>query len=167
MDVFSLLEGNNEDLLAIRSLLRDKNFEAIYDAYAQVISDLFFIDSKDEFDDLIHEEGEIEEGSFLLSVAAVRGQCCKFGLHEEGAGERLQHYVWEKSHRIEKFDYMDDDLETFSDVIRQLNSKIKNTLKQYIVLFDDTYSEGSLYVFYVDERVALEEWESLHIERIV
>ena len=167
MNVYSLLENKLVELPMIRKCINRNMYEKLYEQYANVINDLLFLETKREFMNFISEQKELKEESFLLALAYKKGLCCSFGMYEENIGIILQQYLQTNSQICVEFDEMKWNIDLLVDYINKVNASVECSLKRYIILLDDTYCEGCIYIFCVTDDESLEDWESIQIERLL
>lgn len=167
MNLYNLLESKNLDISNIVKAFKGKNFDIIYNQYKDVVDELLFISSTDEFNDFINEQGELKEEPFLLEFAYRKGVCCNIGMYDENANKILSGYINKYSDIDVNLHYSYDDINHLKGDIISINELIKNTNKKYLALLDDTYCEGCYYIFIIDEEIDDKQWESQVITRII
>ena len=162
MNVFELLQGQGLEISRIQQLFEVQDFDTLYEEYADVISELLFLEDKEEFEDFIAEEGLLEMESFLFAYAGCRKVCLSVGMYEANVAGLLQNYT-----KIVSDVELSDDVEELTENIKKLNAAIYTTGKKYIVFFDDTYCEGCYYVFAVEAKLEDDNWEGQLVERLI
>ncbi|GLB29819.1 hypothetical protein LAD12857_17420 [Lacrimispora amygdalina] len=167
MNLYNLLESKNLDISNIVKTFKEKNFNYIYNQYKEAVDELLFISNTNEFDDFINEQGELKEEPFLLEFAYKKGVCCNIGMYDENANDILSDYINRHSNINVNLHYSYDEINHLKGDIININELIKNTNKRYLVLLDDTYCEGSYYIFIIDEKFDDKQWESHAIARII
>ncbi|MGN6710503.1 hypothetical protein [Anaerocolumna jejuensis] len=167
MNLYNLLESKNLDISNIVKAFKGKKFDIIYNQYKDVVDELLFISSTDEFNDFINEQGELKEEPFLLEFAYRKGVCCNIGMYDENANKILSGYINKYSDIDVNLHYSYDDINHLKGDIISINELIKNTNKKYLALLDDTYCEGCYYIFIIDEEIDDKQWESQVITRII
>lgn len=169
MNIYNLLESKNLDIGDFVKAFKEQKFDTIYNQYKEVVDEVLFISSMDEFNDFVNNE-EVEEEPFLLAFAYQKGVCCNIGMYDENANKILSDYVNECSHvNVDLSDHSHsyDEIKFLKKDIMNINQLIQNTNKKYIVLLDDVYCEGSYYIFMIDEESDDNQWKSQVIERII
>lgn len=162
MNVFELLQGQGLELSKIQQLFEEQDFDALYEEYADVISELLFLESKEEFEDFINEEGNLEIEPFLFAYASSINICLSIGMYEENVAELIRNYT-----NIGMDVELSDDVEAMTENIAKINKTINNSGKKYITFFDDTYCEGCYYIFKVEIGNADDNWDGEMVERLI
>lgn len=162
MDIYSLLENRLDELDKIRELFTNKEYEKLYKQYTEVINDLLYLQSEEEFYDFINNQTELVEEPFLLALSYKNNLCCGFGCYEDNIGCKLQEYIKITSNiSVDVYDEIDQ----MMIVIDNINSI--NKTSKYIVIIDDTYSEGSYYIYHIPSNESNDEWESKYTRRLL
>lgn len=159
--IHKLLQDKELDISNIQYLIKQKDFDALYDEYADVIEQLLFLQDKEEFEDFINEEGQVELEPFLFAYAACKKACLSIGMYEENVAELLRNFT-EVGSDVE----LGNDAEELVENITHINEFLSNTGRKYIVFLDETYCEGCYYVFEVDGTYD-ETWDGQLVERIL
>lgn len=165
MNIYSILENRLEELPVVTEHISKNDYEKLYNKYSDVVEYLLFLETREEFFDFLNEQKEIKEESFLLALAYKKKLCCSFGIYEENIGLILQEYIQENSHICVEFNGLDDNIDLLVDSINKVN--VEDPLHKYIILLDDTYSEGCFYIFCVSTDESEEEWDSIYIKRLL
>lgn len=165
MDIFSLLERQNLQIKTIIDLINRKQFSLLYNEYREVIEQLLFITSREEFDDFIEEQESLEIKPFLLAYASNEKACCAIGMYEKNADIALKQYANVDEKIVLCNDY--EDPNCLIEDIKKINSVLANTGKKCIAFFDDTYCEGSYYIFKIDSESDNEIYTDQQIERLI
>lgn len=161
MKVDKLLQVKGLDISNIQNLFARQDFDALYDEYADVIEQLLFLQDKEEFEDFISEEGEVEFEPFVFAYAACQKACLSIGMYEENVAELLRDFT-EVGSDVE----LSNDAEELVENITHINELLSNTGTKYIVFLDETYCEGCYYVFSIDATCD-EKWDGQLVERIL
>lgn len=167
MNIYTLLEGKLDEIALIQSLFKNNDYIGIYEKYSDVLERFLFVESLDEFNDFIEEQGDIQPETFLLELASNLNMCCSIGMYESNAPDLVLDYL-KSTTQINADKYECDDVHEFlMSTLGEINRAICPEGMQYILLFDDTYCEGVFYIFYVSEKEALEEWLDTNIKRLI
>ncbi|MBR4084939.1 MAG: hypothetical protein IKK33_11735 [Lachnospiraceae bacterium] len=167
MDIFTLLEGKLDEIASVQSLLENNDYVSIYEKYDDVLKELLFVESLDEFNDFLEEQGDLETEAFLLALASKRNICCSIGMYESNVPELLLQYLQNTSQITINTNVCNDVYEFLVTTLSEMNQLNCKGDKRYMLLLDATYCEGVFYIFYVSGMEGLEEWSDTHIERIV
>ena len=159
--ISNLLQTKDHDVSKIQKLFEMQDFDALYDEYADVIEQLLFLEEKEEFEDFISEEGQLEMEPFLFAYAACKKSCLSIGMYEEKVVELLRDFT-----KIGFDVELNNDAEKLVENIIHINEFLSNTGRKYIVFLDETYCEGCYYVFEVDVTYD-ETWEGKLVERML
>ncbi len=162
MNVFELLQGQGLEISKLQQLFEAQDFDTLYEENADVIFELLFLEKKEEFDDFINEEGNLELEPFLFAYASSKNVCLSVGMYEENVAELIRNYT-----KIDSDVELSDNVEELPEDIEKINKGIKNAGKRYIVFFDDTYCEGCYYIFEVEVGNADDSWNGQMVNRII
>lgn len=158
--ISNLIQTNDRDVSKIQKLFEMQDFDTLYDEYADVIEQLLFLEKKEEFEDFISEEGQLEMEPFLFAYAACQKVCLSIGIYEENVAELLRDFT-EVGSDVE----LNNDAEKLVENITHINDFLRDTGRKYIVFLDETYCEGCYYVFAVDVTYD-ETWGGQLVERM-
>ncbi len=76
--------------------LKEKNYLALYQAYPQPINTMLMIETKEEFEDFLAQEHEIDTQCFWNYHAAAQGDCLMIGGYEGDVTEKVAAFLKSK-----------------------------------------------------------------------
>ena len=167
MNVYSLLENRLEELTTIEKMIRNNEYEKLYETYKDVLNVLLFIESREEFFDFITEQEELEQESFLLALASSRKICSCIGMYEDNVEEILQQYFQICGQSDYDLAELNENMDLLVETINKINQSTEGSKNKYMVLLDDTYCEGCFYIFYVTNDESSEDWDDKMIQRVL
>lgn len=142
---------NNNEKQSIRMLFETKHFSGLYPTQADVINEMLSIETQQEFEDFLADEGVIVEEVFWLHYGAVHSESLLIGGYEEDVTQKVSGFLKQKLPEnlfsaIQKHlqnVYVDidgeDNLKEKADLCNQC---LENTGYSLQLDFDDTYYAG-------------------------
>ena len=138
IDLFTVIECRGIDVSDVRESFESGNTIGLYDRYQDVIQYLLFIDTEEDYADFLGQS-KLNEESFLLALAYLKGLCNAFSANE-----------------------VDE-----TTIVERYNGTNANSERKYVVLDDYHYDDGSFYVFEVSQEEYDDEWCLNTVNRIV
>lgn len=142
---------NNSEKQSIRMLFETEHFSELYRAQADVINEMLFIETQQEFEDFLASEGGIDEEVFWLHYGAVHSESLSIGGYEEDVTQKISEFLKQKLPE-NLFSAMREHLQNvYVDVDGEDNLKekvdlcsqcLENTDYSLRLDFDDTYYAG-------------------------
>lgn len=83
----------NKDVKAIQELLSKKEYQAVYGQYAPMLQDMLFVQSFEEWQDFIQQEGGLEAEPLELYLSAWRGERLLLGCYEGDVTQKVLDYL--------------------------------------------------------------------------
>ena len=121
MNTYTLLEKKLDEMAFIQSLFINNDYIGIYEKYSDVLERFLFVESIDEFDDFIEEQGEIQPETFLLELASNKNLCCSIGMYENNTPDLVIDYLNSTSQiKITKYE-CDDVYEFLMSTLCEIN----------------------------------------------
>lgn len=142
---------NSNKKQAIRTLFETERFSELYTIQADVINEILCIETQQEFEDFLAEEGGIDEEVFWLHYAAVHSESLSIGGYEEDVTQKVSGFLKQKLPEdlfsaIQKHlqnIYVDiDDVDNLKEKVDLCNQCLENTGHSLRLDFDDTYYAG-------------------------
>lgn len=145
----------DQDVKNIQELLSKEEHRAIYDQYAPMLQEMLFVQSFEEWQDFIQQEGTLEEKPLRLYLSAWQGLCLLLGCYE---GEVTQKVLGWLKGRIP-----DELLEKLSGLppividVDEMNGTLENQIAPYQKIlsqggvplhieFEDIYCVGAYFL---------------------
>ena len=146
---------DNNEKRSIRMLFETEHFSELYRTQADVINEMLFIETQQEFEDFLADEGGIDEEVFWLYYGAVHSESLLIGGYEEDVTQKVSGFLKQKlpedlfSAVLEHLQnvYVDidgeDNMKEKADLCSQC---LENTGYSLRLDFDDTYCAGAYYL---------------------
>jgi len=140
----------------IKKLLEEKNYAQLYEVCPDVLNEMLAVESREEYEDFIEQEGEIDAEVFELFYGASIGESVMVDAFEGDVTakvnkffiQKLQNSISEMIRRqilnwyvnIDEYENLQENVEWCNKLLMDLGYAI--TLK-----FDDTYCAGVYFIF--------------------
>ncbi len=142
---------NNSEKQLLQTLFETENFSELYTTQADVINEMLSIETKQEFEDFLAEDGGLDEKAFWLHYGAARSESLLVGGYEEDVTQKVSDFLRVKlpenlflaiRENLQNV-YVDidgeDNLKEKADLCSR---RLENTGYSLRLDFDDTYCAG-------------------------
>lgn len=142
---------NNNEKRSIHMLFETEHFSELYPTQAGVINEMLSIETQQEFEEFLADEGGIDEEVFWLHYGAVHSESLSIGGYEEDVTQKVSDFLKQKlpedlfSAMLEHLQnvYVDiDDEDNLKEKVALCNQCLENTDYSLRLDFDDTYYAG-------------------------
>ena len=142
---------NNNEKTSIHMLFETEQFSELYPTQADVINEMLSIETQQEFEDFLANEGGIDEEVFWLHYGAVHSESLSIDGYEEDVTQKVSDFLKQKlpedlfSAMLGHMQnvYVDIDGEdNLKEKVDLCNQCLENTDYSLRLDFDDTYYAG-------------------------
>ena len=141
----------NSEKQSIQTLFEAEQFLELYQSQANIINEMWSIETQQDFEDFLESEGGIEENVFWLHYGATHGESLLIGGYEEDVTQKVCDFIKQKlpenlfstvQECLQNI-YVDiDDEDNLKEKVGLCNQCLENTDYLLRLDFDDTYYVG-------------------------
>lgn len=142
---------DNTEKQSIHELFESEQFAELYLAQGDVINEMLCVETREEFEDFLSEEGGIDERAFWLYCDAVRSESLLIGGYEGDVTQKVSGFLRKKlpenlfsairEHLQNVYADMDGE-DNLKEKAALCNQCLENSGYSLRLDFDDTYCAG-------------------------
>ena len=173
------LLNNHEytELIEAINLIKNNDFNELFNNYSNVISETVFTKSYEEFMDFI-QENTFEINIFILEFLTIKNKCIGIGGYENNIGSKIKQFIFKNNPELkDSINFLDENIFTdydgednFYNYIYLLNKILRQHNLQIILFFNNVYCACAYNLFLLRDTVAdgiTKEWQDNCIQMIL